>query len=70
MLFRTTDTFLRVMGIEQLEDLPVLPEIVPEEGAEALRAAIEQKSESGVQMELSQEEPPTMQEKSQLTTEE
>lgn len=56
MLFRTTDAFLRVMGIEQLEDLPALPEIVPEEGAEALKAAIEQKSESGVQMEIPQEE--------------
>ncbi len=56
MLFRTTDIFLRVMGIEQLEDLPSLPEIVPEEGAEALKAAIEQKSESGEQLEL--EQPP------------
>lgn len=55
MLFQTTDTFLRVMGIESLEDLPALPEIAPEEGAEALRAAIEQKTESGVQMELPQE---------------
>ena len=54
MLFRTTDIFLRVMGIEQLEDLPSLPEIVPEEGAEALKAAIEQKSESGEQLELEQ----------------
>lgn len=52
MLFRTTDAFLRVMGIEQLEDLPSLPEIVPEEGAEALKAAIEQKAESGEQLEL------------------
>lgn len=51
-LFRTTDNFLRVMEIEQLEDLPALPEIAPEEGVEALRAAIEQKAESGVQMEL------------------
>lgn len=52
MLFRTTDAFLRVMGIEQLEDLPALPEIVPEEGADALRAAIEQKSAGGEQMQL------------------
>ena len=40
------------MEIEQLEDLPALPEIAHEEGVEALRAAIEQKAESGVQMEL------------------
>jgi len=51
-LFRTTENFLRVMEIEQLEDLPALPEIAPEDGVEALRAAIEQKAESGVQMEL------------------
>lgn len=51
-LFRTTDNFLRVMEIEQLEDLPALPEIAPEEGVDALRAAIEQKAENGVQMEL------------------
>ena len=51
-LFRTTDNFLRVMELEQLEDLPALPEIAHEEGVEALRAAIEQKAESGVQMEL------------------
>ena len=54
-LFRTTDNFLRVMELEQLEDLPALPEIAPEEGAEALRAAIERKSENGVQMELEQD---------------
>lgn len=51
-LFRTTENFLRVMEIEQLEDLPALPEIAPEDGVEALRTAIEQKQESGVQMEL------------------
>ena len=55
-LFRTTDNFLRVMELEQLEDLPALPEIAPEEGAEALRAAIDRKTENGVQMELVQEE--------------
>lgn len=54
-LFRTTDNFLRVMELEQLEDLPALPEIAPEEGVDALRAAIERKTENGVQMELEQE---------------
>ncbi len=61
-LFRTTDNFLRVMELEQLEDLPALPEIAPEEGVDALRAAIERKTENGVQMELEQE-------KNQRTTE-
>jgi segregation and condensation protein B len=51
-LFRTTENFLRVMEIEQLEDLPALPEIAPEEGVDALRAAIEQRAENGVQLEL------------------
>jgi segregation and condensation protein B len=54
-LFRTTDNFLRVMELEQLEDLPALPEITPEEGVDALRAAIERKTENGVQMELEQD---------------
>lgn len=54
-LFRTTENFLRVMELEQLEDLPALPEIAPEEGVEALRAAIEQKADNGVQMELGAE---------------
>lgn len=51
-LFRTTDSFLRVMELEQLEDLPALPELTPEEGVDALRAAIEQKQDNGVQLEL------------------
>ena len=54
-LFRTTDNFLRVMELEHLEDLPALPEIAPEDGVEALRTAIAQKQESGVQMELAGE---------------
>lgn len=52
LLYQTTEAFLRVMDMESLEDLPALPEIAPEEGAEALRTAIEQKAENGVQMEL------------------
>ncbi len=51
-LFRTTESFLRIMELEQLEDLPALPEIAPEEGIDALRAAIEKKRDSGVQLEL------------------
>ena len=43
VLFRTTDTFLRVMDLERLEDLPPLPEIAPEEGTQALQEAIAQK---------------------------
>ncbi len=54
-LFRTTENFLRVMEIEQLEDLPTLPEITPEEGADALRAAIEQKAETSALVEHEEE---------------
>ena len=40
-LFETTDVFLRVMGIEQLGDLPPLPEVQGSEGTEQLRKSIE-----------------------------
>lgn len=43
VLFRTTDTFLRVMDLERLEDLPPLPEIAPEEGTQVLQEAIARK---------------------------
>lgn len=43
VLFRTTDTFLRVMDLERLEDLPPLPEITPEEGTQVLQEAIARK---------------------------
>ena len=39
-LFATTDAFLRVMGIQRLQDLPALPEEKGSEGAEQLRKAI------------------------------
>ncbi len=40
-LFRTTDSFLRTMGVEKLEDLPVLPDLQQSEGVEELRRSIE-----------------------------
>ena len=40
-LFETTDAFLRVMGVEKLEDLPPLPEVQGSEGTEQLRRNIE-----------------------------
>ena len=39
-LFATTDSFLRVMGIQSLQDLPPLPEDKGSEGAEKLRQSI------------------------------
>ena len=40
-LFRTTDAFLRTMGVTRLEELPPLPDTSGGEGAEKLRESIE-----------------------------
>lgn len=39
--FRTTDVFLRTMGVSSLDELPPLPEITENEGMEKLQQAIE-----------------------------
>ena len=39
-LYATTDAFLRVMGIESLQQLPPLPEVQGSEGTEQLRRSI------------------------------
>ena len=39
-LYATTDAFLRVMGIETLQQLPQLPEVQGSEGTEQLRKSI------------------------------
>ena len=40
-LFRTTDQFLRTMGIQKLEDLPPLPDMTQGDGVEKLQRAID-----------------------------
>lgn len=40
-LFSTTEAFLRVMGVETLQQLPPLPEVQGSEGTEQLRRSIE-----------------------------
>ena len=40
-LFKTTDLFLRTMGIQKLEDLPPLPDMTQGEGVEKLQRAID-----------------------------
>ena len=40
-LFRTTDLFLRTMGIQKLEDLPPLPDMTQSDGVEKLQRAID-----------------------------
>ena len=40
-VFRTTDVFLRTMGISRLSELPVLPEISGGAGLEKIQSAID-----------------------------
>lgn len=40
-VFKTTDVFLRTMGVSSLDDLPALPEISESEGMEKLKNAID-----------------------------
>ncbi len=44
-LYATTDSFLRVMGIHSLQELPPLPEAQGSEGTEQLRKSIEKLQE-------------------------
>ena len=41
-LYRTTDLFLRTMGVQELSQLPPLPDITSDEGIEKLQNAIDQ----------------------------
>ena len=41
-VFRTTDVFLRTMGVSSIDELPQLPELSESEGMEKLQNAIEQ----------------------------
>ena len=47
-LYATTDAFLRVMGIETLQQLPPLPEVQGSEGTEQLRKSIAKIQEQDV----------------------
>ena len=46
-LLRTTDVFLRTMGISKLEELPALPDIGTSEGAKNLEEAIHKLTSQG-----------------------
>ena len=41
-LFRTTDVFLRTMGIERLENLPPLPDMTHSDGIDKLQQTIDE----------------------------
>ena len=45
-VFRTTDVFLRTMGVSKLSELPVLPEVSGGEGLEKLQSAIDKLTKS------------------------
>lgn len=52
-LFRTTDVFLRTMGINELEQLPPLPEMGSSEGVQKLREAINKLQNPGEDRQMS-----------------
>ncbi len=58
VLLRTTDAFLRTMGIRELSELPELPDMTSSEGVEQLQKQIAelQRAESGEQLTIEDEE--------------
>ena len=59
-LYRTSALFLRTMGMQSLNELPVLPDLSSDEGAEKLEQAISELRGRGEQMVLTDtEEKPT-----------
>ena len=55
-LFRTTDVFLRTVGISRLEELPPLPELTGSEGVEKLQQAIDELQNAAAPDQLSMSE--------------
>lgn len=55
-LFRTTDAFLRTMGVSELSQLPPLPEVGSSEGVEKLREEINKLQNAGADGQLSLED--------------
>lgn len=55
-LFRTTDAFLRTMGISDLSELPPLPELGSSEGVQKLRDEIDKLQNAGDDSQLSMED--------------
>ena len=51
-LYRTTEAFLRVMGISSLEELPTLPDMSEADGLEKLQNAVEALKGRGEQLEM------------------
>ncbi len=55
-LFRTTDVFLRTMGISELSQLPELPDLTGSEGVEKLQQAIDELQNAADPAQLSMSE--------------
>ena len=55
-VFRTTDVFLRTMGVKKLSDLPVLPEVSGSEGLEKIQSAIDKLTKPQQTEQISMEE--------------
>ena len=51
-LYRTTEAFLRVMGISYLDELPTLPDMSEADGLEKLQNAVEELKGRGEQLEM------------------
>ena len=56
-LYKTTEAFLRVMGISSLDELPTLPDMSQSDGLEKLQDAVEQLKSRGQQMEIEMDAP-------------
>ena len=52
-IFRTTDVFLRTMGISSLDELPPLPDMTNGEGIEKLQSAINKLQDPGLKEQIS-----------------
>lgn len=52
-IFRTTDVFLRTMGISSLDELPPLPDMTNGEGIEKLQSAINKLQNPGLKEQIS-----------------
>ena len=51
-LYRTTEAFLRVMGVSSLDELPALPDMNETDGLEKLQDAVEKLKSRGEQLEI------------------
>ena len=51
-LYRTTEAFLRVMGVSSLDELPTLPDMNESDGLEKLQDAVEKLKSRGEQLEI------------------